>query len=143
MASLVFYLIPGLGANGRIFERLRLLGTVHILEWLEPTNPDELLAAYAARLAAPIPPDETCWLVGVSFGGVVALEIACQRPKARVILISSLADPIERTGWVELGRWFEMTQWRQNSTRCGRLYSASGSWRLASKRERNSAVGLH
>ena len=30
----VFYLIPGLGADGRIFERLRLRGRAKILEWL-------------------------------------------------------------------------------------------------------------
>ncbi|MBC7449647.1 MAG: alpha/beta hydrolase [Hymenobacteraceae bacterium] len=111
MAGPVFYLIPGLGANGRIFERLRLAGTVHILEWLEPAAPDEPLITYAARLAAPIPSDEVCWLVGVSFGGVVALEIANQRPKARVVLISSISDPVERTGWVALGRWLRADAW--------------------------------
>lgn len=111
MAELVFYLIPGLGADGRIFERLRLNGRVRILEWLEPLAPDEPLAAYATRLAAPIPPAENCWLVGVSFGGVVALEIAVQRPGARVILVSSLADPAERTGWVQLGAWLRADAW--------------------------------
>ena len=111
MAGLVFYLIPGLGADGRIFERLRLAGTVHILEWLEPLARNESLAAYAARLAAPIPLDQSCWLVGVSFGGVVALEIATQRPRAQVILVSSLAAPIERTSWVEVGRWLHADAW--------------------------------
>ncbi len=111
MAEPVFYLIPGLGADGRIFERLRLRGTVHVLDWLEPLAPDESLPAYAARLAAPIPPGQDCWLVGVSFGGVVALEIAEQRPRARVVLVSSIADPVERTGWVSLGSWLRADVW--------------------------------
>ena len=111
MAGPVFYLIPGLGADGRIFERLRLVGTVRILDWLEPLAPDESLAAYATRLATPIPTGQDCWLVGVSFGGVVALEIAAHRPRARVVLVSSLADPVERTNWVQLGRWLRADAW--------------------------------
>ena len=109
--SPVFYLIPGLGADARIFERLRLVGTVRVLNWLEPTDPHEPLAAYAARLAAPIAPAEICWVVGVSFGGVVALEIGCLRPNARVVLISSLSTPAERTGWLALGRRLHLDVW--------------------------------
>ncbi len=105
------YLIPGLGADGRIFERLRLHGPVQVLDWFEPLAPDEPLAAYVARLAVPIPPDEPCWIIGVSFGGIVALELGCLRPLARVILISSLAAPTERTGWVQLGAWLHLDSW--------------------------------
>ena len=106
-----FYLIPGLGADGRIFERLRLVGRVRILEWLPPRSSEEPLSAYAERFAAPIPPDEACWVVGVSFGGVVALEIGCLRPKARIVLISSVATPQERAGWVQLGAWLRADTW--------------------------------
>jgi pimeloyl-ACP methyl ester carboxylesterase len=106
-----FYLIPGLGADERIFQRLTLPGTVHCLRWLEPLRPDEPLADYAARLAAPIPIDQPCWLVGVSFGGPVALEIACQRPLARVVLVSSLERPEQRSGLVELGRLTRADVW--------------------------------
>ncbi len=111
VANPIFYLIPGLGADARIFERLRLHGTVRVLEWLEPTSLDEPLAAYAARLAAAIPPDEACWVAGVSFGGIVALEVGCLRPNARVVLISSLPTPTERTGWVRLGAWLHLDAW--------------------------------
>lgn len=111
MAEPVIYLIPGLGADGRIFERLRLRGRVRVLDWLEPLAADEPLAAYAARLAAPIPANEACWVVGVSFGGVVALEIGCLRPRARVVLVSSLPSPTERTGWVRLGAWLHADRW--------------------------------
>ncbi len=141
MAGPVFYLIPGLGANGRIFERLRLIGTVRILEWLEPAAPDEPLATYAVRLAAPIPPDEACWLVGVSFGGVVALEIASLRPQARVILISSIADPTERAGWVSLGRWLHADAWlpiallRKLPRAAGWFFGVSGDQATALLRE--------
>ena len=94
-ASPVFYLIPGLGADERVFQFLRLPGTAHVLHWLAPNTPAEPLPRYAARLAQAVPPKQPCWLVGVSFGGVLALEIAQLRPLARVVLISSFAGPHE------------------------------------------------
>jgi pimeloyl-ACP methyl ester carboxylesterase len=93
MTSPTWYLIPGLGADERIFRRLRLKGTVHVLAWLAPQSPTEPLPHYAARLAATVPVDVPCWLVGVSFGGLLAQEIAQLRPLARVVLISSLGSP--------------------------------------------------
>ncbi|WP_400192976.1 alpha/beta fold hydrolase [Hymenobacter sp. B81] len=87
-----FYLIPGLGADERIFSRLTLRGRVRVLPWLPPLDPDEPLPAYAARMAEQVPLDERCWLVGVSFGGTVALEIARLRPLALVALVSSIPE---------------------------------------------------
>jgi pimeloyl-ACP methyl ester carboxylesterase len=91
----VFYLIPGLGADERVFQGLQLVGEVHVLRWLPVLSPTETLALYAARLAAAIPDAQACWLVGVSFGGVLALEVAKLRPLTRVALISSLATADE------------------------------------------------
>jgi hypothetical protein len=90
-----WYLIPGLGADERVFRRLRLAGTVHILQWLAPQSPTEPLAHYAARLAEAVPLHAPCWLVGVSFGGLLAQEIGRWRPLARVVLISSLGQPAD------------------------------------------------
>ena len=94
-AAPVWYLIPGLGADERVFQFLRLIGEVRILRWLLPQHPREPLPHYATRLAAGVPEDQPCWLVGVSFGGVLALEIAQLRPLARVVLISSFTGPRE------------------------------------------------
>lgn len=111
MAEPVFYLIPGLGADERIFQRLTLPGTVRCLKWLEPLRPDEPLAEYAARLAEPIPLDQPCWLVGVSFGGPTALEMARLRPLARVVLISSLESGRQRSWLLQLGRLTRADAW--------------------------------
>ena len=93
---MTLYLIPGLGADGRLFAPLlaHLPTTIYpqVLAWLPPAAPDEPLAAYAARLAAPVPPDEPCWVAGVSFGGIVALEIGRLRPLARIIQISTISE---------------------------------------------------
>ena len=90
-----FYLIPGLGADERVFQRLRLSGETHMLRWLPPETPAEALPHYAARLAEAVPSARVCWLVGVSFGGVLALEVARLRPLAHVVLISGFAGPDE------------------------------------------------
>ncbi|MBF9142706.1 alpha/beta hydrolase [Hymenobacter properus] len=107
----VFYLIPGLGADERVFQFLRLHGEVHVLRWLTPQSPTEPLRHYAARLASAVPAGQPCWLVGVSFGGVLAQEVAALRPLARVVLISSFMSPRELP-WI------------------GRLARATGLYRL-------------
>lgn len=100
----MWYLIPGLGADERVFRRLRLAGAVHVLRWLAPQSPTEPLAHYAARLAAAVPPGQPCWLVGVSFGGLLALEIGRLRPLARIVLISSLQSASELPSLLRLAR---------------------------------------
>lgn len=91
----VFYLTPGLGADERVLHRWQLVGEVHVLPWLAPEAAAEPLPHYAARLAAAVPLGRACWVVGVSFGGLLALEIARLRPLAQVVLVSSLAGPHE------------------------------------------------
>ena len=94
-ASPIWFLIPGLGADERVFQFLHLPGEAHVLRWLAPRPPAEPLLPYATRLAEAVPTGQACWLVGVSFGGVLALEVARLRPLARVVLISSFASPAE------------------------------------------------
>jgi len=98
-----FYLIPGLGADERVFRSLQLHGEVRVVQWLMPKSAAETLPHYAARLAASIGP-EPCWLVGVSFGGILALELARLRPLARVVLISSLADARQLPPLLQIAR---------------------------------------
>jgi pimeloyl-ACP methyl ester carboxylesterase len=89
----MIYLIPGLGADERVFQNLRPLlhGETQLLPWFTP-KPSESLPEYAARMAADIPLAQTGLLVGVSFGGVVGLEINRIRPQLRTVLISSIPD---------------------------------------------------
>ena len=89
----MIYLIPGLGADERVFQNLRplLQGETRILPWLTP-EPNESLPAYAARMAATIPLAQKGLLVGVSFGGVVGLEINRIRPQLLTVLVSSVPD---------------------------------------------------
>jgi pimeloyl-ACP methyl ester carboxylesterase len=95
VAAALWYLIPGLGADERVFQFLRLQGKVQVLRWLAPENAKEPLPHYAARLAASVPGDQVCWIVGVSFGGVLAQEVGRLRPLARVVLVSSFTGSKE------------------------------------------------
>lgn len=57
------------------------------LEWLKPGK-GESIAGYATRMKAQIH-DEEPIIVGLSFGGMVAIEIAKQYPVKKLILLSS------------------------------------------------------
>lgn len=87
-------LLPGIGADRRLFEAQRSFAVeVEVLEWIAPAAPDEPLVEYAKRLAATIDTARPFVIGGVSFGGMMALELArLVRPRA-VILIGSCRSP--------------------------------------------------
>jgi len=104
------YCISGLGADEHIFDRLELPGfPFHYLSWLMPEG-DEPLGTYAKRMQAGIATDQPI-LLGVSFGGMMAIEIARHLPSATVILVSSIQNRhqlpllIRSSVWFGLGRW--------------------------------------
>ncbi|HEU4471793.1 MAG TPA: alpha/beta hydrolase, partial [Flavisolibacter sp.] len=86
-----YYLIPGLGADERVFRNLRFppRSEITCLGWITP-HLGESLRAYALRMSARIDKEEEFTLVGLSLGGMIAVEIANHRPVRRVILISSV-----------------------------------------------------
>ena len=85
------YLLSGLGTDGTVFQYLDFEGVeVEYMEWLPPL-PKETLPAYAKRMTQKITTPHPI-LVGLSFGGIVALEIAKQVPVKKVILISSAKE---------------------------------------------------
>lgn len=85
------YFISGMAADSRVFCHIRLpegYEAVH-LEWIKPEK-NESLASYAMRLAQRIDINEPFALIGLSFGGMLATEIAKQYKPAMTILISSI-----------------------------------------------------
>ncbi|MCB0479432.1 MAG: alpha/beta hydrolase [Crocinitomicaceae bacterium] len=83
------YTISGLGADSRLFQNLQLEGEIINLEWIQPTQ-YESLKSYALRLAEKINKEEKFVLIGLSFGGMVATEIAKKYKPEKLILISSV-----------------------------------------------------
>ena len=82
------YLFSGLGADKRVFDFLDLHGfkLIHI-DWIKPFE-DEKIESYARRLLDQIGSTRPT-LIGVSFGGIIAIEIAKLIETNKVILISS------------------------------------------------------
>jgi pimeloyl-ACP methyl ester carboxylesterase len=85
------YFIPGLGADKTVFRNIKLPNTLEplYLEWIEPL-PNESLCNYASRLSSRIDQSEPFILVGLSFGGMLAVEISKIHKPSRLILISSI-----------------------------------------------------
>ncbi|NIG53707.1 alpha/beta fold hydrolase [Chitinophaga sp. Cy-1792] len=94
------YMISGLGADDRVFGRLQFPEDyqLHYLPWITPL-PDEPISSYAARMAAGITADGPVYLAGLSFGGMLSVEIAKLRPVAQTILISSIKHKTEKPAY--------------------------------------------
>lgn len=85
------YFISGMAADSRVFRHIRLPEGYEpvYLEWIEPRS-NESLSDYALRLAEAIDSSAPFALIGLSFGGMLATEIAKQYKPAITILISSI-----------------------------------------------------
>jgi pimeloyl-ACP methyl ester carboxylesterase len=88
------YLIPGLAADKRVFRHILLPEGYEpcYLEWLPPAK-GESLQEYALRMAEQIDRQEEFILAGLSFGGMLAVEIAKKYPAQKLILIASISHP--------------------------------------------------
>lgn len=100
---MTIYLLPGMGCDARLFERLQLNGfEVVNLEW-PSFGPRDTLEDIAGRMAAEVRSVEPHVLVGVSMGGMVAQELALFTKPRKVVLISSWTGPQEWPAHVRLG----------------------------------------
>ncbi len=82
------YIFSGLGADERIFQRLDFSPfSPTFIKWMVPCG-KETIEEYASRLLYQIKATKPI-LIGVSFGGIIAIEIAKQIKIEKLILISS------------------------------------------------------
>jgi pimeloyl-ACP methyl ester carboxylesterase len=89
------FLLSGLGADSRVFDFLDLPGIeLKPVEWLMPL-PKERIADYAGRLSEALKPYEPVNLLGVSFGGIIAQEMATHLDTRKVFIISSIKSSAE------------------------------------------------
>lgn len=102
------YLIPGLGADARIFDGLKEQGLKFtVLEFIQPKK-GESLKEYAHRLAEPIDLGQPYRLGGVSLGGMISTEIAELAPPEQLILISTLKSSKEFPFYLKLFRYIPL-----------------------------------
>lgn len=86
-------LLPGLGADARLFEaQRRAFPMLEVPRWLSPID-QEPLSGFGARMASGITASGDLYLGGVSFGGMVALEMARHLRPRGVFLIGSCSNP--------------------------------------------------
>ncbi len=82
------YIFSGLGADERVFKNIDFSGlqAVHV-KWIIP-EPKETIEHYASRIRQSITTPNPI-LIGYSFGGIMAIEIAKQIETEKIILIAS------------------------------------------------------
>jgi pimeloyl-ACP methyl ester carboxylesterase len=84
----MIYIFSGLGADERVFQRLDFSGfPVTFIRWEIPYK-TETIENYASRLIRQITTSKPV-LIGLSFGGIISIEIAKQIDTEKVILIAS------------------------------------------------------
>ncbi|MEZ4772579.1 MAG: alpha/beta hydrolase [Bacteroidia bacterium] len=89
------YLISGLGADARVFEKLNFKEyDTELIHWSIPAK-EESLESYVEKLLDQIEEKEGITLLGVSFGGIIAQEMGRKINCQRIILVSSIVTPKE------------------------------------------------
>jgi len=95
------YCISGFGADERVFSKLNFADNeVHFIRWYEPLK-NETIEAYAKRMTAQIHHKDPL-LFGLSFGGIMCIEIAKVISTGKVIIISSIKSLHEMPLWIKL-----------------------------------------
>lgn len=99
------YCLSGLGADHRAFQKLDLPGYKLIfIKWVIPYK-NESMSDYAVRLSSQIK-EEKPILIGLSFGGMLAIEISKLIGTSIVFLISSAKNKSElHPGFSSMMRW--------------------------------------
>jgi pimeloyl-ACP methyl ester carboxylesterase len=106
------YFISGLGADRQAFQRLQLdkSHTSHHIDWIEP-HPNETISHYAQRMSEAIT-HEVFVLVGLSFGGMIAIEINKIKPAQKVLLISSICCRKQLPWYLRFAGYLPLNQLR-------------------------------
>lgn len=103
------YFLSGLGADKTVFQ---FLDTPYyepvFIDWIPPFQ-NESLPAYAKRLQENFIPNDSI-VIGLSFGGMLATEMAKLHPTLKTILISSAKTSKEIPGFYQLGKFLPIHQ---------------------------------
>jgi pimeloyl-ACP methyl ester carboxylesterase len=97
------FLIPGLGADTRIYNNIDLPSDDDIIpvNWIIPDQKDSL-TTYAQKLIYQYHITPSSIIIGNSLGGMIAVEIAKLLPTSKVILISSIKTSNEAPWYFSL-----------------------------------------
>ncbi|ANH80547.1 hypothetical protein A8C56_05680 [Niabella ginsenosidivorans] len=114
------YCIPGFGVDEKIYGNLKIENAaLHFINWLDPEE-GESFRHYCQRMSEPIDSEDPV-IIGISFGGMVAQEIAAFRKVKLIILISSIKTRAEMplsmriAGTLRLNRLFPVKMIQQSN----------------------------
>lgn len=108
MSEKTVYLLPGLGATGEAFSKLEFSECERVtIKWLKPKAKEDL-PAYAKRLSKQIKDPENSILCGLSFGGIVSVELAKILPLYKTIIISSVKTRKEFPNTIKMARFLPL-----------------------------------
>jgi pimeloyl-ACP methyl ester carboxylesterase len=101
------YIFSGLGADERVFQLLDFSGfSTTFVKWIVPQD-NETIEQYATRLIDQITTTKPT-LIGLSFGGLIAVEVAKQIDTEKVILIASAKTKNEIPFYYRFAGLFKM-----------------------------------
>ena len=90
----IIYCIPGLGLDHRLFGKLSISGVeLKFLDYIEPSY-NESITDYAKRLSKKIE-DSNFSIMGMSLGGILAIEISRIKKVESLFLISTVKNKSE------------------------------------------------
>jgi pimeloyl-ACP methyl ester carboxylesterase len=130
---LKLYCISGLGIDQTPFEFLDIKPGYELvyINWIKAKK-KESLPDYAIRLAEVIDDSEPFSLMGLSFGGMISIEIAKVKKPAHLILLSSMPGPGQMPGFYKLGKairvysWFPFELVKRNVKLTNKLFGIKG-----------------
>jgi surfactin synthase thioesterase subunit len=95
------YCVSGFGADERVFTKFKFpLHQIHFIKWILPEK-NESIESYAKKLIDQIHHDDPI-LIGLSFGGIMCIEIARHIKTELIIIISSIKTNTEMPLWMQL-----------------------------------------
>lgn len=98
------YIISGLGADEKVLEKLTFNPGIEIIHipWLIPEK-DEDFHHYVLRISANIDESEDFYLMGYSFGGIIAQEIHQIKPAKKIVILGSICSDKEKSKLIKAG----------------------------------------
>jgi hypothetical protein len=104
----IIYAIPGLGTTKELFSRLKIdRAELKVLDWPELSEMDTL-ETYAQKFSIQIDTRQPYYLMGVSFGGMLCMELNKILKPEKIFLVSSCKSPAEFPGRLKLFRFLPL-----------------------------------
>lgn len=104
--SMKLYIISGLGADRKVFEKIEFPSHLEVIfiDWLIPKR-DEDFQDYVSRMAEKINVEEPFYLLGYSLGGMVVQEIHKKIPAEKVVIMASIKSEKGKSKLMKFGQW--------------------------------------